>query len=156
MSKREGIDGIGQGYLILYFRLTKEWVTHSLSFFYDEEENDLPQNLRTLFSLPKSEGNYLDICHPKMETGELATPWCLSEMDKKGERGNDGKSSYTHVAYSNSPDGNPCTLDPKGEKFAYLGTYTDENKDASKAPRSLRLGKGAGRKRRQGGQRARH
>ena len=132
--KKDGIDGIGQGYLILYFRLTKEWVTHSLSFFYDEEEDDLPKNLRTLFSLPKSEGNYLDICHPKMETGEFATPWCLSEMDKKGERGNDGKSSYTHVAYSNSPNGNPCTLDPKGEKFAYLGTYTDENEDASTTP----------------------
>lgn len=129
--KKDGIDGIGQGYLILYFRLTKEWVTHSLSFFYDEEEDDLPKTLRTQFSLPKSEGNYLDICHPKMETGEFATPWCLSEMDKKGDP---GKSSYTHVAYSNSPNGNPCTLDPKGEKFAYLGTYTDENPDASPAP----------------------
>ena len=129
--KKDGIDGIGQGYLILYFRLTKEWVTHSLSFFYDEEEDDLPKNLRTLFSLQKSEGNYMDICHAKMETGEFATPWCLSEMDKKGDP---GKSSYTHVAYSNSPDGNPCTLDPKGEKFAYLGTYTDENPDASPAP----------------------
>ena len=133
--KREGIYGTQNGgYLILYFRLTKEWVTHSLSFFYDEEEDDLPKNLRTLFSLPKSEGSYMDICHPKMETGEFATPWCLSEKDKKGERGNDGKSSYTHVAYSNSPDGNPCTLDPKGEKFAYLGTYTDENEDASTDP----------------------
>ena len=130
--KREGIYGTQDGgYLILYFRLTKEWVTHSLSFFYDEEEDDLPKNLRTLFSLPKSEGNYLDICHPKMETGEFATPWCLSEMDKKGDP---GKSSYTHVAYSNSPDGNPCILDPKGEKFAYLGTYTDENKAASTDP----------------------
>ena len=89
--KKDGIDGIGQGYLILYFRLTKEWVTHSLSFFYDEEEDDLPKNLRTLFSLPKSEGNYLDICHPKMETGEFATPWCLSEMDKKGEKGERGE-----------------------------------------------------------------
>ena len=129
--KREGIDGIGHGYLILYFRLTKEWTTHSLSFFYDEEENDLPKLLRTFFSLPKSEGGYLDICHPKMETGEFATPWCLSEMDKKGDP---GKSSYTHVAYSNSPDGKPCTLNPKGEKFAYLGTYTDENKTASTDP----------------------
>ena len=67
----------------------------------------------------------------KLEEGETATPWCLSEMDKKGDP---GKSSYTHVAYSNSQDGNPCTLDPKGEKFAYLGTYTDENKDASPDP----------------------
>lgn len=126
--KTDGIDGIGNGYLISYITLTKEWVTHSLSFFYDAEEDDLPKVLRTFFSLPKREGSYLDICHPKMETGEFATPWCLSEMDKKGE------SSYTHVAYSNSPNGNPCTLDPKGEKFAYLGTYTDENKDASTDP----------------------
>ena len=98
--KKDGIDGIGHGYLIMYFRLTKEWVTHSLSFFYDEEEDDLPQNLRTLFSLPKSEGNYLDICHPKMETGEFATPWCLSEMDKKGEPGKDGKSPVYDFAAS--------------------------------------------------------
>lgn len=68
---------------------------------------------------------------PKLEIGDTPTEWTTSENDRKGEP---GKSSYTHVAYSNSPDGNPCTLDPKGEKFAYLGTYTDENKDASTAP----------------------
>lgn len=133
--KREGIDGIGKGYLILYFRLTKEWVTHSLSFFYDEEEDDLPKNLRTLFSLPKSEGNYLDICHPKMETGEFATPWCLSEMDKKGEKGDpgkDGKSSYTHIAYSQHSDGSGLTFSPTNA--FYMGIYTDENPAASTDP----------------------
>ena len=133
--KREGIDGIGHGYLILYFRLTKEWVTHSLSFFYDEEEDDLPKNLRTLFSLPKSEGSYLDICHPKMETGEFATPWCLSEMDKKGEKGDpgkDGKSSYTHVAYSAQPDGRGLSFDPKYN--TYIGIYTDDQPNASTDP----------------------
>ena len=65
---------------------------------------------------------------PKLEIGDTPTEWTTSENDRKG------KSSYTHVAYSNSPDGNPCTLDPKGEKFAYLGTYTDENETASTAP----------------------
>lgn len=68
---------------------------------------------------------------PKLEIGDTPTEWTTSENDRKGEP---GKSSYTHVAYSNSPDGNPCTLDPKGEKFAYLGTYTDENKAASTDP----------------------
>ena len=68
---------------------------------------------------------------PKLEIGDTPTEWTTSENDRKG---NPGKSSYTHVAYSNSPNGNPCTLDPKGEKFAYLGTYTDENEDASTAP----------------------
>ena len=70
-------------------------------------------------------------CAPKLEEGTEATPWCPSRNDLRGDP---GKGSYTHVAYSNSPDGNPCTLDPKGEKFAYLGTYTDENPDASTVP----------------------
>lgn len=71
---------------------------------------------------------------PKLEIGDTPTEWTTSENDRKGEKGDPGKSSYTHVAYSNSPDGNPCTLDPKGEKFAYLGTYTDENEAASTVP----------------------
>ena len=132
--KRNGVLQVWGKQTTLSFSLTDEWTTYSLSVFYDAPEDDLPKNLWAFFKLYKSEGNYLDICHPKMETGEFATPWCLSEMDKKGERGNDGKSSYTHVAYSNSSNGNPCTLDPKGEKFAYLGTYTDENEDASTDP----------------------
>ena len=70
-------------------------------------------------------------CAPKLEEGTEATPWCPSRNDLRGDP---GKNSYTHVAYSNSPDGNPYTLDPKGEKFAYLGTYTDENEDASTDP----------------------
>ena len=129
--KRNGVLQVWGKQLVLSIPLTGTWTTYSLSVFYDAPEDDLPKTLWTFFKLLKSEGNYLDICHPKMETGEFSTPWCLSEMDKKGDP---GKSSYTHVAYSNSPDGNPCTLDPKGEKFAYLGTYTDENPDASTAP----------------------
>ena len=132
--KRNGVLQVWGKQTVLSISLTDEWTTYSLSVFYDAPEDDLPKNLWTFFRLYKSEGNYLDICHPKMETGEFATPWCLSEMDKKGAPGKDGKSSYTHVAYSNSPYGNPCTLDPKGEKFAYLGTYTDENEDASTVP----------------------
>lgn len=129
--KRNGVLQVWGKQTTLSISLTDEWTSYSLSVFYDAPEDDLPKNLWTFFKLYKSEGNYLDICHPKMETGEFATPWCLSEMDKKGDP---GKSSYTHVAYSNSPDGNPCTLAPKGEKFAYLGTYTDENKAASTDP----------------------
>ena len=76
-------------------------------------------------------GKWIEICGLKVEEGDTPTTWCLSEMDKKGDP---GKSSYTHVAYSNSPDGNPCTPNPNGEKFAYLGTYTDENPTASTDP----------------------
>ena len=133
--KKDGVYDKGKGYLILYFRLTKEWTTHSLSFFYEAEEDDLPKNLRTFFSLPKSEDSYLDICHPKMETGEFATPWCLSEMDKKGEKGDpgkDGKSSYTHVAYSAQPDGRGLSFDPTYN--TYIGIYTDDKPTASTDP----------------------
>ena len=163
--KREGIDGTQNGgYLILYFRLTKEWVTHSLSFFYDEEEDDLPKMLRTLFSLPKSEGNYLDICHPKMETGEFVTPWCLSEMDKKGERGEkgekgdpgirglqglqgergeqgvpgergaDGKNSYTHIAYAADGQGLNMSQTPAAH-LSYIGMYCDNVPQDSNDPK---------------------
>ena len=111
--KKEGIYGTQNGgYLILYFRPTKEWTTHSLSFFYEAEEEDLPKTLRTYFSLPKGEDSYLDICHPKMETGEFATPWCLSEMDKKGDPGNNGRgierveSFYLLTAENNTPNPN--------------------------------------------------
>lgn len=133
--KKDGVYDKGKGYLISYFRLTKEWTTHSLSFFYEAEEDDLPKNLRTFFSLPKSEDSYLDICHPKMETGEFATPWCLSEMDKKGEKGDpgkDGKSSYTHVAYSAQPDGRGLSFDPTYN--TYIGIYTDDKPTASTDP----------------------
>ena len=107
-----------------------EWIRHAITF-------------TTGRNLESEQYVYLRLCTqtdpnatvwfaaPKLEIGDTPTEWTTSENDRKGK---DGKSSYTHVAYSNSPDGNPCTLDPKGEKFAYLGTYTDEKETASTAP----------------------
>ena len=88
--KRNGVLQVWGKQLVLSIPLTDTWTTYSLSVFYDAPEDDLPKTLWTFFKLLKSEGNYLDICHPKMETGEFATPWCLSEMDKKGEKGEPG------------------------------------------------------------------
>ncbi len=130
--KRNGVFENWGKQLILVFSLTAEWTTYSLSVFYDAPEDNLPKNLWAFFKLLKSEGNYLDICHPKMETGEFATPWCLSEMDKKGEKGDpgkDGKSSYTHVAYSAQPDGRGLSFDPTYN--TYIGIYTDDKPTAS-------------------------
>ena len=131
--KRNGVLQVWGKQLTLSISLTDEWTSYSLSVFYDAPEDDLPKNLWTFFKLYKSEGNYLDICHPKMETGEFATPWCLSEMDKKGEKGDpgkDGKSSYTHVAYSAQPDGRGLSFDPTYN--TYIGIYTDDNPTAAK------------------------
>lgn len=109
-----------------------EWTRYSITFTTFPEKNN-NQSIR--LRLNKQEGAAsVWFAAPKLEVGETPTEWTPSENDRKGEKGDPGKSSYTHVAYSNSPDGNPCTLYPKGEKFAYLGTYTDENKDASTNP----------------------
>ena len=109
-----------------------EWARCAFTFTTFPEKND-DQSIR--LRLNKQEGEVsVWFAAPKLEIGETPTEWTPSENDRKGEKGDPGKSSYTHVAYSNSPNGNPCTLDPKGEKFAYLGTYTDENEAASTAP----------------------
>lgn len=89
--KRNGVLQVWGKQLTLSIPLTDTWTTYSLSVFYDAKEEDLPKTLWTFFKLLKSEGNDLDICHPKMETGEFATPWCLSEMDKIGKKGEPGK-----------------------------------------------------------------
>lgn len=110
--KRNGVLQVWGKQLVLSIPLTDTWTTYSLSVFYDAPEDDLPKALWTFFKLLKSEGNYLDICHPKMETGEFATPWCLSEMDKKGEKGDPGEKGkngrgidHIETFYLLTPDG---------------------------------------------------
>ena len=103
-----------------------EWTRYALTFTTPEVLNANQWMILRLFR-PATNATVW-FAAPKLEIGDTPTEWTTSENDRKG------KSSYTHVAYSNSPDGNPCTLDPKGEKFAYLGTYTDENETASTAP----------------------
>lgn len=106
-----------------------EWTRYALTFTTPEVLNANQWILLRLFR-PATNATVW-FAAPKLEIGETPTEWTTSENDRKGDP---GKSSYTHVAYSNSPDGNPCTLTPNGEKFAYLGTYTDENEDASTDP----------------------
>ena len=73
---------------------------------------------------------------PKLEIGDTPTEWTTSENDRKGEKGDpgkDGKSSYTHVAYSAQPDGSGLSFDPKYN--TYIGIYTDDNPTPSKEPK---------------------
>lgn len=107
-----------------------EWTRHAITFTTGRNFAEV-QNVYLRLNTQTDPNAAVWFAAPKLEIGDTPTEWTTSENDRKGDP---GKSSYTHVAYSNSPDGNPCTLDPKGEKFAYLGTYTDENEDASTDP----------------------
>lgn len=69
---------------------------------------------------------------PKLEVGDKPTDWTPSENDRKGEKGDPGKSSYTHIAYSAQPDGRGLSFDPTYNSF--IGIYTDDNPTASKDP----------------------
>ena len=69
---------------------------------------------------------------PKLEVGDKPTDWTPSENDRKGEKGDPGKSSYTHVAYSAQPDGRGLSFDPTYN--TYIGIYTDDKPKASTDP----------------------
>ena len=66
---------------------------------------------------------------PKLEIGDTPTEWTTSENDRKGK---DGKSNYTHIAYSQHSDGSELTFSPTNA--LYIGLYTDENPAASPDP----------------------
>lgn len=66
---------------------------------------------------------------PKLEIGDTPTEWTTSENDRKGAP---GKSSYTHIAYSQHSGGSGLTFSPTDA--LYLGIYTDENPAASTDP----------------------
>lgn len=66
---------------------------------------------------------------PKLEIGDTPTEWTTSENDRKGK---DGKSNYTHIAYSRHSDGSELTFSPANA--LYIGLYTDENPAASSDP----------------------
>jgi len=69
---------------------------------------------------------------PKLEIGDTPTEWTTSENDRKGAPGKDGKSNYTHIAYSQHSDGSELTFSPANA--LYIGLYTDENPAASLEP----------------------
>ena len=148
--KRNGVLQVWGKQTTLSFSLTAEWTTYSLSVFYDAPEDDLPKTLWTFFKLLKSEGNYLDICHPKMETGEFATPWCLSEKDKKGDPGNNGRgierveSFYMLTAENNTPNHNTAgwttTAPAPTKERPWLWSYERTvYSDGKTAPTAVRL-----------------
>lgn len=65
-----------------------------------------------------------DILAEKGEQGQKGLDGLQGEKGEQGipgEKGADGKASYFHLKYSESPDGNPMTETPS----TYIGTYVD-------------------------------
>lgn len=65
-----------------------------------------------------------DILAEKGEQGQKGLDGLQGEKGEQGipgEKGADGKTSYFHLKYSESPDGNPMTETPS----TYIGTYVD-------------------------------
>lgn len=76
----------------------------------------------------------------------------VEAVGEAGPAGEDGKTSYVHIAYSNSEDGTVdfSTTDPKGR--SYLGTYTDFEMLDSNTPSDYKWSKIEGEKGEQGAQ----
>ena len=56
-----------------------------------------------------------------------------------GPPGADGKTSYLHIAYSNSADGSGCVTSPDiNSSYKYIGTYTDYTSTSSTNPSSYK------------------
>lgn len=56
------------------------------------------------------------------------------EVGMKGEKGDDGKTSYLHIAYSNSSDGGVDFSTTDASNRAFMGSYSDSNMIDSSDP----------------------
>ena len=107
-----------------------EWTRCVITFTTSPGKNGA-QNVR--LRLNKQEGDAsVWFAAPKLEIGDTPTEWTTSENDRKGAPGKDGKSSYTHIAYSQHSDGSELTFSPTNA--FYMGIYTDENPAALPDP----------------------
>lgn len=107
-----------------------EWTRCVITFTTSSGKND---NQSVRLRLNKQEGDAsVWFAAPKLEVGDTPTEWTTSENDRKGDPGKDGKSSYTHIAYSQHSDGSELTFSPTNA--FYMGIYTDENPAALPDP----------------------
>ena len=134
--------GVDSGWLIVepndgtQFRLVSakwgEWTRYSVTF---KARKPKPGEETRVYlrnwakDIVRRKQQVVVFCAPKLEEGTEATPWCPSRNDLRGDP---GKSSYTHVAYSAQPDGRGLSFDPKYN--TYIGIYTDDKPTASPDP----------------------
>lgn len=116
--------------LDIFYQHDGEWARCAFTFTTFPEKNG-NQSIRLRLNKQEGEASVW-FAAPKLEIGDTPTEWTTSENDRKGDPGKDGKSSYTHIAYSQHNDGSGLTFSPTNA--FYMGIYTDENPAASSDP----------------------
>nr|DAV59386.1 MAG TPA: tail protein [Caudoviricetes sp.] len=79
---------------------------------------------------------------PKGDTGPQGLPGLQGERGIPGSPGADGRSQYTHIAFSDSPNGEGFSHTDQGR--AYIGQYQDFSPEHSKDPAAYRWTKWKG------------
>lgn len=79
---------------------------------------------------------------PKGDTGPQGLPGLQGAQGIPGSPGADGRSQYTHIAFSDSPNGEGFSHTDQGR--AYIGQYQDFNPEHSKDPAAYRWTKWKG------------
>ena len=102
------------------FVATREWQRFSISFKATSRKCNF--HLRLWFNGGnKPGGSGVRFTAPKLELGAEPTPWCLSEDDKRGER---GASLRPRGLWSDLKDGTRFTAGTDGDQFVDVVTLT--------------------------------
>ena len=96
VERRTSVNGLSRDNAnYLYQPISEEW-RRVVCTFRVESGRVFPWFFSSL-SDSQSTDDWLEICCAKLEEGEDATPWCLSEEDKKGTDGRDGESYHANL-----------------------------------------------------------
>lgn len=102
------------------FVATKEWQRFSISFSAASEACNFYLRLWNNFG-NKPDGSGVYFAAPKLELDGAATPWCLSEDDKRGER---GASIRPRGMWSDLKDGSRFSAGTDGDPFMDVVTMS--------------------------------
>lgn len=102
------------------FVATTEWKRYSLSFYAGEERCRVALRLWNRYG-NKPEGRLILFSAAKLEEAGEATPWCLSEADKRGER---GASIRPRGMWSDLKDGSRFSAGTDGDPFMDVVTIS--------------------------------
>ena len=102
------------------FVATTEWKRYSLSFYAGEERCRVALRLWNRYG-NKPEGRLILFSAAKLEEAGEATPWCLSENDKRGER---GASIRPRGMWSDLKEGSRFSAGTDGDPFMDVVTMS--------------------------------